>query len=99
MKIKPVMTEKSMNDAKKGKYTFLVPLDMSKFKIKETLGEIFSVKVKNVRTQNRKGMIKTTLMRKKMKVKPTKKAVVTLSGKDTIDIFETETKKKGAKKK
>lgn len=94
MKIKPVMTEKSMADAKLGTYTFWVPVDLTKFKIKEVIGRAFGVKVQAVRTQTKDPRVKTTLARKKIKVKGKKKAYVQLSGKDTIDIFDTETKKK-----
>lgn len=97
MKIRPVLTEKSMTDAKNGKYTFMVPVDFNKFQIRELIGIAFKVKVKDVRTQSRKASVKTTLSRSKVKVKATKKATVKLSGKETIDIFDTETKK--AKKK
>lgn len=99
MKIKPVMTEKSMGQAKEGTYTFWVPANMTKFQIKNIIGQAFSVKVKEVRTQLRNGRIKTTLSRSKIKIKAQKKAFVVLSGKDTIDIFDTETKKKGKKAK
>lgn len=101
MKIKPILTEKSMADAKDGTYTFWVPVEFTKFQIKDIIGRAFGVKVKSVRTQSKKGGIKTTLTRSKVKIKARKKAIIKLAGKDTIDIFDTETKKKkkGAKNK
>lgn len=98
MKIKPVLTEKTMKDAAIGKYTFIVPVKLSKFQIKELIGKAFAVDVKSVRTQVKTGRTKTTLTRSKINVKPQKRAIVTLKGKGTIDIFDTETKKGGKKK-
>lgn len=97
MKIKPILTEKSMTGAKTGQYSFWVPVSMSKFQIKELINKAFGVHVVSVKTQNRKGGIKTTLMRRKIKVLSQKKAVVTLKDKETISLFEVE--KKGKKKK
>ena len=92
MKIKPVLTEKTMEEAKRGQYTFLVPGDLTKHQIKDLVGKAFGVTVKSVRTQNKKGRVKSTLTRRKVTVKSTKKAIVALSGKQKIDVFEGETK-------
>jgi len=98
MKIKAVQTEKSMVDAKNGKYTFYVPVEFTKDKIKDFISKAFDVKVKSVRTQAKRASITTTLTRSKVKIKARKKAIVMIS-KGTIDIFETETKKKTKKTK
>lgn len=92
MKIKPVLTEKSMGAAKAGQYTFLVPVLYSKYQIRRAVSELFGVHVVRVRTENKAGRVRTTLMRKKISVKPQKKAIVTLRDKEKIDLFEGEAK-------
>jgi len=90
MIIKPVLTEKTMEQAKRGQYTFLVPVNLTKYKIKELVGKAYEVNVTNVSTQNKKGRVKMTLMRKKVSVRPVKKAIVKLKDKEKIDLFESE---------
>lgn len=92
MKIKPVLTEKTMEAAKTGQYTFLVPVELTKHKIKEVVGKAFGVTVVSVSTQRKSGRIKTTLSRQKVKVKSAKKAIVRLKDKEKIDLFESEKK-------
>ena len=93
MKIKPIMTEKSLEEAKNGRYTFAVPVNFKKGKIKETISDIFGVHVKTVRTMNTKPGQKTNIYRKKINVRAFKKAVVTLKDKEKIDIFNVDTEK------
>lgn len=92
MKLEPVLTEKSLNLAKDGKYTFWVGPSFSKDQIKKQVGEVFGVKVKRVRTANVAGGKKRTAMGRIRKIMPRKKAIVELEGKDTIDLFETKSK-------
>ena len=87
MKLKPVLTEKSMDEAKKGNYTFFVERNMNKRQIRKMIEEIFEVSVVKVRTMNVAGEVKRTNMGKKRIIKPKKKAIVTLEGKDKIDLF------------
>ena len=87
MKLRPVLTEKSMNEAKKGNYTFFVERNMNKRQIRKMIEEIFEVSVVKVRTMNVAGEVKRTNMGKKRIIKPKKKAIVTLEGKDKIDLF------------
>ncbi len=87
MKLKPVLTEKSMSEAKKGNYTFFVERNMNKRQIRKMIEEIFGVTVVKVRTMNVAGEVKRTNMGKKRIIKPKKKAIVTLEGKDKIDLF------------
>lgn len=91
MKIKPIFTEKSMKEAKSGKYSFWVLPTLNKNQIKNLFEKAYDVKVKLVKTLNYKKMV-TKNMRGRIVTKPAmKKAILTLkSGK--IDIF-TETKK------
>ena len=88
MKLKPVLTEKSMQAAHEGNYTFRVNTSATKYQIKNMVEAVFGVKVDKVRTVNKTGRVKKTLQGKKKVIKPVKKALVTLKGKDTIDIFE-----------
>ena len=88
MKLVPVLTEKSMQDAQEGKYTFFVDRNMTKHGIKDLVAKVFKVTVSSVQTINSRGRVKKTWQGKKKQIMPTKKAIVTLKGKDTIDIFE-----------
>jgi len=87
MKLIPVLTEKSMSEAKKGNYTFFVEKNMNKRQIRKAIEDVFGVKVVKVRTMNIVGEVKRTNMGKKRTTKPKKKAMVTLDGKDKIDLF------------
>ena len=87
--IKPILTEKGLNEAKKGKYSFYVDHDLNKFQIKKLLLDVFGVHVTKVKTANLKGLIKRDYKGKYRKIAGRKKAIVTLKGKETIDLFET----------
>lgn len=86
MKIKAVLTEKSLNDAKKNKYTFEVERHMTKPEIKTLVEGMFKTKVLSISTINMKGGEKTTMRGVRKSIKPVKKAVV--ETKDKIEIFE-----------
>ena len=87
--LKPIVTEKSMNDMGEKKYTFLVHPEANKTQIKEAVEKMFEgTKVKSVNTINSDGKKK----RRGMVVGKTaksKKAIVALTedSKD-IEIFE-----------
>lgn len=89
MKLLPIITEKSLSDAKKGKYTFKVGLHMTKFEIKKAVEDAFKVHVVNVNTTKEAGEVKRTMWGRKRVLKPGKKAVVMLKEKESIDLFET----------
>lgn len=78
MKIKPILTEKTLTDAKAGKYTFWVERTAKKSAIKSFIDETFAVHVRK---------INTLLLRKG------KKAIVRLSEKEKIEAFEIKEKK------
>ena len=85
--LKPLVTEKSMNDMSDSKYTFLVHPEANKTMIKEAVEKMFSgVKVKTVNTMNLDGKKKRRgyIYGKTAK---TKKAIVTLS-EGEIEIFK-----------
>lgn len=92
MRIEPVITEKSTELAKKGKYTFRFGAEATKYAIKRQINKLFGVDVVEVRTIKSKGEIKKSLSRRKKLVKPSKKAIVRLKDKQTIEIFEKKKK-------
>ena len=56
--IKPIITEKSMEDMAEGKYTFMVDKKSNKSEIKKAVESIFGVTVEKVNTMNMIGKIK-----------------------------------------
>ena len=83
--LKPVVTEKSMNDMADKKYTFLVHPEVTKAQVKEAVEKMFDgVKVKKVNTMNvngkpkRRGLVVGKTARRK-------KAIVQLT-EDSADI-------------
>jgi large subunit ribosomal protein L23 len=92
MKIVPILTEKTLKDAKEGKYTFWVPFKLKKTQIALLINQAFDVHTKKVRVINYKKEKK----RKAGKVfftKRRKKAIVTLSPKEEIALFGEKKKK------
>lgn len=89
MKLEPIVTEKSLELAKKGKYTFRVEVGLRKHQIKKLIGDVFDVHVKTVKTMNIRGENKKTLQGRKRKIMPSKKTIVTLGEKEKIDLFDT----------
>lgn len=88
MKPEPVLTEKSLEQAKKGNYTFWVDRNLTKHQIKKLVGGVFGVSVIRVRTANIAGETKKTLAGVRRVVQSRKKAIVTLKEKEKIDLFE-----------
>src|SRR6266542_278754 len=85
--IRPIVSEKSYAGLERNTYTFLVNPHANKTKIKETIQQIWNVRVINVNTMNRVGKIKRTRL-STGKRPDQKRAVVTLAKGDTIEIFE-----------
>ncbi|WP_422484520.1 50S ribosomal protein L23 [Gudongella sp. DL1XJH-153] len=56
--IKPIITEKSMEDMAFGKYTFAVDKRSNKTEVKKAVESIFGVKVEKVNTMNYLGKVK-----------------------------------------
>jgi large subunit ribosomal protein L23 len=88
IKLRPVITEKSLLEAKRGNYTFKVDLRMTKSEIKRLIEKIFKVKVSKVRTISYKPEVKRNYLGRVIRKSGFKKAIVTLLGKDKIDLFE-----------
>lgn len=86
--IKPLVTEKSMEDMTEGKYTFEVDKRANKSEVKKAVEEIFGVKVEKISTMNVKG--KEKRMGKFVgRRKDWKKAIVKLAADSKpIEFFE-----------
>ena len=87
--LKPVITEKSMNDMSEKKYTFLVHPTATKVQVKEAVEKMFDgVEVDKVNTMNVEGKLKRR-GQTAGKTAKVKKAIVKLteSSKD-IDFFQ-----------
>ena len=86
--LKPVITERSMDDAAMKKYTFKVAPDANKTQIKEAVEEIFGVDVEKVNVINVKGKLKR-MRRYVGRTAKSKKAIVTLTeSSKEIEFFE-----------
>ncbi len=86
--IKPVISEKSMDDAQNRKYTFKVAVDANKTQVKLAVEEIFGVEVAKVNIMNVKGKTKR-MGRYEGMTAASKKAIVTLTeGSKEIEFFQ-----------
>ena len=85
--VRPLVTEKSTHLAEaRNAYAFEVAPEANKAQIKQAIEKIYNVKVREVRTANRKGKPRRTRYRWGQ-TKHWKKAVVVLDEKDHIDLF------------
>ena len=86
--LKPVITEKSMDDLQTGKYTFKVAKDANKSEIKKAVEQLFGVEVAKVNTMNCRGRTKR-VGRYVGKTSDWKKAIITLTeDSKAIEFFE-----------
>lgn len=87
MKFTPIFTEKSMNQAKNGMYSFWVLPTYAKGQIKKFMEDALDIKIAKILTQNYKKMSMRTMRGRNKTVKAMKKVLITLkSGK--IEMFE-----------
>jgi large subunit ribosomal protein L23 len=87
--VRPLVTEKSMQDVTKGKYTFIVDRFATKPVIKQAIKDMFNVTVVSVATNVVKGKTKRVGTRRvEVKDASYKKATVTLKKGDKISLFE-----------
>jgi large subunit ribosomal protein L23 len=93
MKLIPVITEKSIAEAKNGNYTFWVDVKLKKPDIKRLINETFAVNVVSIKTINLKGGQRKNYMGKKVRFMSKKKSMVTLREKEKIGLFEEKKKK------
>lgn len=86
--IKPIITERSMDDMAEGKYTFQVDRRTTKSEIKKAVETIFDVKVAKVTTMNIIGKIKRQGLHSGKRPN-WKKAIIKLTeDSKTIEFFE-----------
>ncbi|WP_432404494.1 50S ribosomal protein L23 [Wukongibacter sp. M2B1] len=86
--IKPIITEKSMEDMAESKYTFEVDKTANKAEVKKAVEQLFGVKVDKVSTMNVKGKEKR-MGRHVGRRKDWKKAIVKLTADSKpIEFFE-----------
>jgi len=86
--LKPVITEKSMDDLQTGKYTFKVAKDANKSEIKKAVEQLFGVEVAKVNTMNCLGRTKR-VGRYVGKTSDWKTAIITLTeDSKAIEFFE-----------
>ena len=86
--IKPIITERSMEDMTLGKYTFAVDRKSNKSEIKRAVENIFGVKVDKVNTMNMLGKIKRQGVHSGRRAS-WKKAIVKLTAESKkIEFFE-----------
>jgi len=87
--IKPIISERSMDDAQERKYTFHVAPEANKTQVRHALEEIFDIEIANVNIMNVKGKKKRqgrttgmTAARKKaiVTLKPTSKEIEFFQG-------------------
>ena len=87
--LKPVISEKSMEDAQVKKYTFKVAVDANKTEVKHAVEEIFGVEVKKVNIMNVVGKEKR-MGRYVGMTAASKKAIVTLTDSSKeIEFFQS----------
>jgi len=86
--IKPVITERAMDNLQQRKYTFRVVKDANKIEIAKAIESLFNgVKVEKVNTMNVRGK-KRRQGRNEGYTPSWKKAIVTLKEGKTIDFFD-----------
>ena len=89
--LRPVISEKSMDQSTANKYTFAVADDANKMQIKDAVEELFKVTVTSVNVLTTKRKEKSRNRRRGRQVgytSPWKKAVVTIKAGDSIEFFE-----------
>lgn len=86
--LKPVISERSMDDARLRKYTFKVAGDANKTEVKLALQEIFGIEIEKVNIMNVNGKVKR-MGRNVGRTSGYKKAIVTLTDKSKeIEFFQ-----------
>ena len=89
--VRPVISEKSMDESGRGKYTFEIHPDASKIQVKAAVEELFKVEVIAVNVLTTKAKEKRRGTRRGRTVgwtSPWRKAIVTLRPGQKIEFFE-----------
>jgi len=91
--ISPVISEKSMNEVARDRFTFRVDSNANKIAVKKEIEKRFDVNVLNISTVIIKGRkVRVGTRRSEKTLSPFKKAIVTLKKGQKIPMFETGTK-------
>lgn len=86
---KPLLTEKSIAATADNRFTFIVDPKATKHQIKSEVESLFKVNVVRVNIQNRaRSVVRSGRTGRYQTSKATKKAVVQLKPKQTINLFE-----------
>lgn len=86
---KPVITEKSLQEASKGVFTFEVSVRANKDQIKAAVEHFYGVTVTGIRTVTSNGKrYRVGKSRREVVAATTKKALVSLKSGQKIDLFE-----------
>jgi large subunit ribosomal protein L23 len=86
--LKPVISERSMDEAQNRKYTFKVAVDANKTEVKHALEEIFGVEVEKINIMNVRGKLKKVGKNIGRRA-ASKKAIATLTPKSKeIEFFQ-----------
>ncbi len=92
---RPYITEKTLSQAAKGYYTFVVADASNKAQIAEAVGKQYNVVVTNVRTMRMHGKVRRVGKRQKqVQTEDWKKAVVMLKVGQKIDAFDVSQEEK-----
>jgi len=89
--VRPIISEKSMDESARGKYTFEVHRDASKVQVKSAVEELFKVHVTGVNVLTTKAREKRRGTKRGRIVgwtTPWRKAIVTLAAGQKIEFFE-----------
>ncbi len=87
--IKPLITEKTLEMAKKNWYTFVVPVEENKNELRGLIEKTFNVQVLDTKTAVVKGKSRRSLKSRKVRRLPDwKKLMVLIKEGQKIDLFE-----------
>lgn len=89
--LRPIISEKTMDESQRGKYTFAVRSEATKIQIEAAVEEVFKVKVTAVNVLTTKSKEKRGGMRRSRvagRTTPIRKAIVTLAPGQKIEFFE-----------
>jgi large subunit ribosomal protein L23 len=90
--IKPIITEKYAKFTEKGRYAFVVDRNANKIEIRNAIEKEYGVTVESVNTYVTAGKSKSKMTKTKVlagRVSPVKRAVVTVSKGEIIDIYSS----------
>jgi len=92
MKLIPIVTEKSMKEAKDRRYTFEVDRGLTKPQIRKLIEDTFDVHVVKIQTLKIGGENKKNMKGYRQITPAVKRAKVSLKEKESISIFEEKKK-------